>query len=102
VFFLFSIFPIPLHFFPSLLCSQVLVHCYAGVSRSVSLVVAWLMRHHRLSYKQAKVRVQRRRPLVNPNHGFRQQLKAFAQVITDSATFSTFVTDSDNLSLLFN
>jgi hypothetical protein len=49
---------------------RVLVHCYAGVSRSVSAVIYYLMRTQGLSYEEALARIQTKRPEAFPNPGF--------------------------------
>ena len=54
---------------------NVLVHCTAGVSRSVSIVVAYLMNEKNMSYEKAIDYVRKRRPIANPNPSFVQQLK---------------------------
>lgn len=54
---------------------NVLVHCSAGVSRSVSIVVAYLMKEKNMSYIKAIDYVRKRRPVANPNYSFVQQLK---------------------------
>lgn len=48
----------------------VLVHCVAGVSRSASVVAAYLVAHHGLSLADAMARVKRARPVAHPNAGF--------------------------------
>lgn len=53
---------------------SVLVHCNAGVSRSVSLVVAYLMLRKGMRFSAALSRVQEARPVARPNDGFRAQL----------------------------
>lgn len=55
---------------------RVLVHCAAGVSRSSSVVIYHLMREHALSYEQALATVKAVRHIVQPNHGFENQLRA--------------------------
>ena len=55
----------------------VLVHCFAGVSRSSSVVIAYLMRYHGMSYMQAYSHVKARRPWICPNYGFVNQLKRY-------------------------
>jgi hypothetical protein len=49
---------------------RVLVHCYAGVSRSVSAVIFYLMRAQGLSYAEALARIRAVRPEAFPNPGF--------------------------------
>lgn len=52
----------------------VLVHCNAGVSRSVSVVIGYLMKQERLSFTEAFNQVKSVRPSARPNPGFYQQL----------------------------
>jgi protein-tyrosine phosphatase len=59
----------------------VLVHCYAGVSRSSSFVIAYLINKKLMSYDDAKERVKKRRPCIHPGDGFIHQLKSYARVI---------------------
>lgn len=56
--------------------SSVLVHSEAGVSRSSSVVVAYLIRFRHLTLEQAYLlHVKERRPCVDPNRGFWRQLQ---------------------------
>lgn len=48
----------------------VLVHCYQGVSRSASLVIAYIMWANDLSYEEAYSHVRSCRGVVSPNTGF--------------------------------
>lgn len=52
----------------------VLVHCAMGVSRSASLVCAYIMRHERLTVTHALAAMRAIRAQVAPNAGFIQQL----------------------------
>ncbi|XP_035795002.1 dual specificity protein phosphatase 19-like [Anopheles albimanus] len=54
---------------------RVLVHCNAGVSRSPSIVIGYLMQRCDQSFLQAFGTVKTKRPCVQPNAGFFQQLK---------------------------
>ena len=56
---------------------RVLVHCRAGVSRSATLVIAYLMKRHGMSLDDALAHVRAKRPRIAPNEGFIQQLRAF-------------------------
>jgi protein-tyrosine phosphatase len=51
---------------------SVLVHCFAGVSRSASVVIAYLMREHGLPTLDAMTYVRKRRPIIFPNPGFQR------------------------------
>uniref|UniRef100_S4S1S4 protein-serine/threonine phosphatase n=1 Tax=Petromyzon marinus TaxID=7757 RepID=S4S1S4_PETMA len=53
---------------------RTLVHCAAGVSRSASLCIAYLMRGEGLVLRDAFRWVRARRPAVCPNSGFWRQL----------------------------
>lgn len=52
----------------------VLVHCLAGVSRSASVVIAYVMKDLGITYAAARTHVCRARPIVDPNSGFDKQL----------------------------
>ncbi|GAA5959412.1 hypothetical protein JCM8115_000104 [Rhodotorula mucilaginosa] len=55
----------------------VLVHCQAGVSRSTTLVAAYLMSRHGLNVEQAIERIRAARPQVDPSEFFLTQLELF-------------------------
>ena len=48
----------------------VLVHCYAGVSRSATITIAFLMQEHELTFDQAFSKASKARPIIFPNIGF--------------------------------
>ncbi|TNV75357.1 hypothetical protein FGO68_gene13665 [Halteria grandinella] len=52
----------------------VFVHCSAGQSRSGSLVIAYVMKTHKLSFQEALNLVAVGRPCVAPNEGFKKTL----------------------------
>ncbi|KAJ8395532.1 hypothetical protein AAFF_G00032660 [Aldrovandia affinis] len=54
-----------------------LVHCLAGVSRSVTLVVAYIMTVTELGWQDALTAVRVARPCAGPNLGFLRQLQDF-------------------------
>lgn len=57
---------------------NVLVHCGAGVSRSATAVIAFLMwRHSGWSFEQSLRYLKERRPWVHPNAAFASQLQNF-------------------------
>lgn len=55
----------------------VLVHCNAGVSRSSSIVIGYLMQREGLSFEDAYSQVKLARPSIHPNRGFYQQLQSY-------------------------
>lgn len=60
---------------------KVLVHCAAGVSRSPTLVIAYIMWSHKKTRKEAYEYVSSRRPIINPNDSFMDQLAEFEDII---------------------
>lgn len=58
----------------------ILVHCYFGVSRSATVVIAHIMRKYELSYAEAFERVKRKRNIVFPNPGFIAQLHLYKKM----------------------
>lgn len=57
---------------------KVLIHCRAGVSRSASVVIAYIMYSYNLDYKSAYIFVKNQRDVVKPNKGFLTQLSEFS------------------------
>lgn len=54
---------------------KVLVHCNAGVSRSASVVIAYLILKRNFSFEKAYETVKMSRSCIRPNDGFMSQLK---------------------------
>jgi len=55
----------------------VLVHCYFGVSRSATVVAAFLMKKYAITFDSAICRLKESRKLVAPNRGFESQLRLY-------------------------
>lgn len=55
----------------------VLIHCLAGMSRSVTVAVAYIMSVTNLSWKESLKVVRTGRAVANPNLGFQNQLQEF-------------------------
>lgn len=55
----------------------ILVHCAAGVSRSATVVTAYLMAKRGMTSSEALEYVRQRRPCVEPNIGFTWQLNVW-------------------------
>ncbi|CAH0557977.1 unnamed protein product [Brassicogethes aeneus] len=59
---------------------HVFVHCYFGVSRSATVVLAYYMKKYKLGFAEALEKVKKRRSIVHPNYGFVAQLKLYHQM----------------------
>ncbi|KAK4296970.1 hypothetical protein Pmani_030574 [Petrolisthes manimaculis] len=57
-----------------------LVHGNLGISRSAAIVVAYVMEKKNMTYKEALEFVQNRRYCINPNDGFKQQLREYEAI----------------------
>jgi len=53
----------------------VLVHCHVGRSRAAAIVIYYLMKKYKMTYEKAYAFLKTKRPLVQPNQGFINQLK---------------------------
>ena len=66
----------------------VLVHCYAGVSRSATCVIAYLMQERDMSFEDAFSYASKQRPVIFPNMGFQRQLTEFERLLHVKRQFS--------------
>lgn len=62
---------------------NILVHCLAGVSRSPTFAIAYLMRVNSLSLQDAFNLVKRCRPQIDPNLSFISQLMVYEESLDD-------------------
>ncbi|KAK1154962.1 dual specificity protein phosphatase 10-like [Acipenser oxyrinchus oxyrinchus] len=68
-------------------CGQgVLIHCQAGVSRSATLVIAYLMKHTLMTMTDAYKYVKGKRPVISPNLNFMGQLLEFENDLNSGVT----------------
>ena len=58
---------------------NVLVHCAAGISRSTTLAMVYLMRARREGFDKCLAFVRTKRAICTPNFGFQKQLKEYAK-----------------------
>lgn len=65
----------------------VIIHCYAGISRSATVVLAYFMVHHQKTLDEALTHVKQVRPMVNPNHAFYEMLRALEKHSIDCIEF---------------
>ncbi|KAL6079423.1 Dual specificity protein phosphatase 10 [Balamuthia mandrillaris] len=81
---------------------RVLIHCHAGVSRSTTITLAYLMRAHRWTLKEAYQHVKTRRQVICPNHGFMQQLLAYEAKLFGSGKPLTNLDELDYEGFAYN
>lgn len=60
----------------------ILVHCAAGVSRSASVVIAYVMHKLKIPYEKALPVVRSHRPCVTPNSEFAIQLRELCKTLS--------------------
>jgi hypothetical protein len=56
---------------------KILVHCHAGISRSPTIVIAYLIYAENMTFTDAYNYIAKRRAFIRPNNGFVKQLKIF-------------------------
>ncbi len=57
------------------------VHCRAGVSRSSTIVIGYIMLVNKMSYESAREFVGQKRNVIEPNENFVKQLKQFGDIL---------------------
>jgi len=67
----------------------ILVHCVVGVSRSPTIVVAYLMRYHGMGADEGIDYVQSKRSIISPNIGFIMQLYTYEKYLMSRCCPST-------------
>lgn len=74
---------------------RVLVHCREGVSRSATMIIAYLMWRFSLSFEAAHERLRQTRPICNPNTGFTFQLLLLGKKLGGAGCKGNAVEQSD-------
>ena len=62
---------------------KILIHCFMGISRSASLLIAYLIRHRQMRLEDA-LRLVIRKRLIWPNDGFLKKLIDFETNVLSS------------------
>lgn len=63
---------------------KVLVHCHAGMSRSVTVVLAYLMKYYAHTFHTAYDFVKQKKSNISPNFSFLEQLLEFESSLRPS------------------
>ena len=63
---------------------NILIHCVCGVSRSVTIVVAYLIKKLGITPKDAIDFIKSRRSVANPNKGFLLQLEEYYNMVIEN------------------
>lgn len=63
---------------------NVIVHCLGCISRSPTLVAAYLMIENKWTVEEALGHLKKKRPQINPNIGFLKQLKELEYTLFNS------------------
>ena len=69
----------------------ILIHCAAGISRSASIVIAYLMKHNGWSYEQSYHYTCKCRKIICPNGSFIKQLKAYELTLNENKQNSCII-----------
>lgn len=76
---------------------KVLVHCQAGVSRSATITIAFLLRHSRMSMTDAYRFVKSKRQIISPNFNFMGQLLDFEQALNQGLVSRTLLPEVEEI-----
>lgn len=68
---------------PAVPNATVIVHCYAGISRSSSIVLAYLMSEKKMSLMNAHTHLKSKRRIIEPNDGFWSMLEDYESELQD-------------------
>jgi len=58
-----------------------IVHCFLGVSRSSTIIIAYIMKYQNMCFLDAYTYVLKKRPIINPNDGFIELLKVYEKFL---------------------
>lgn len=62
--------------------SKVLVHCKMGISRSASVVIAYVMKAKNWNLHKALTYVKNKRTCIKPNENFLKQLEVYQGILS--------------------
>ncbi|CAD2219055.1 phopshatase [Angomonas deanei] len=59
----------------------ILIHCFAGLSRSVTIAAAYIMKNEKMTRDKAMDLIKQARPAARPNDGFMNELLTFEKTL---------------------
>lgn len=71
--------------------AKLLIHCHAGISRSVSFAIAYVMWKEHKSFEEAFAIIQKHRTCASPNLNFLGQLMIFGKFISPNVSVSEII-----------
>lgn len=69
---------------------NIIVHCHAGISRSASIVIYYLMKTNKSSFESVYAFVKSKRIQISPNNGFIRQLVSVTPQVNKQLGNSTY------------
>ena len=76
---------------------NILIHCKLGISRSTSILIAYMIKHYGYSVKKSLDLIKSKRKQVNPNNGFINQLYSFERYIANSSKNNFYYKNHANI-----
>ena len=76
---------------------NILIHCKLGISRSTSILIAYMIKHYGYSVKKSLDFIKSKRKQVNPNNGFINQLYSFERYIANSSKNNFYYKNHANI-----
>ncbi len=66
--------------------TNVFIHCFAGISRSTTIVISYIMKKYNMSLRDSYTLVLNKRDIICPNPGFAEQLKCYENHLRSKST----------------
>ena len=80
---------------------RVFVHCHAGISRSATVCIAYMMKTRSMSVEEAYRFIKSKRPIISPNLHFMGQLLEYQMVFDVDGVLLVDVEEGLVLSVAF-